>query len=65
MLTKTSMSASRTLTYLGLHSDGGPYSPRYLAQRLGESPTYLTGLGLCMWLRVCAWRYRLTAITGN
>ena len=41
MLTKTSMSAIRTLTSLGLHANGGPYSPRYLAQQLGESPTYL------------------------
>lgn len=41
MLTKTSMSAIRTLTYLGLHANGGPYSPRYLAEQLGESPTYL------------------------
>jgi Rrf2 family nitric oxide-sensitive transcriptional repressor len=35
------MSAIRTLTYLGLHANGGPYSPRYLAEQLGESPTYL------------------------
>ena len=41
MLTKTSLSAIRALTYLGLHSDGEPLSPRYLAEQLGESPTYL------------------------
>ena len=41
MLTKTSLSAIRVLTYLGLHGDGEPLSPRYLAEQLGESPTYL------------------------
>lgn len=41
MLTKTSLSAIRVLTYLGLHGDGQPLSPRYLAEQLGESPTYL------------------------
>lgn len=42
MLTKTTMSAIRTLTYLGLHAgDKVPLSPRYLAEELGESPTYL------------------------
>jgi Rrf2 family protein len=41
MLTKTSLSAVRVLTYLGLHGDGEPLSPRYLAEQLGESPTYL------------------------
>ncbi len=41
MLTKTSLSAVRALTYLGLHSNGEPLSPRYLAEQLGESPTYL------------------------
>ncbi len=42
MLTKTTISAIRTLTYLGLHAgDKVPLSPRYLAEELGESPTYL------------------------
>lgn len=41
MLTKTSLSAIRVLTYLGLHADEEPRSPRYLAEQLGESPTYL------------------------
>jgi Rrf2 family protein len=41
MLTKTSLSAIRALTYLGLHGAGQPLSPRYLAEELGESPTYL------------------------
>ena len=41
MLTKTSLSAIRLLTYLGLHGGGEPLSPRYLAEQLGESPTYL------------------------
>lgn len=42
MLTKTTISAIRTLTYLGLQSgEKVPLSPRYLAEELGESPTYL------------------------
>lgn len=42
MLTKTTMSAIRALTYLGLHaSDKVPLSPRYLAEELDESPTYM------------------------
>ncbi|MHB8971684.1 MAG: RrF2 family transcriptional regulator [Pirellulaceae bacterium] len=41
MLTKTSLSAIRVLTYLGLHGGGEPLSPRYLAEQLGDSPTYL------------------------
>lgn len=41
MLTKTSLSAIRTLTFLGLHPDDQPCSPRAIAQQLGESPTYL------------------------
>jgi Rrf2 family protein len=41
MLTKTSLSAVRALTYLGLHGQGQPLSPRFLAEQLGESPTYL------------------------
>jgi Rrf2 family protein len=41
MLTKTSRSAIRLLTYLGLQGAGEPLSPRFLAEQLGESPTYL------------------------
>lgn len=41
MFTKTSISAIRALTYLGLNSTGQPISPRHMAERLGESPTYL------------------------
>lgn len=41
MFTKTSISAIRTLTYLALHGTGEPLSPRYMAEKLGESPTYL------------------------
>jgi Rrf2 family protein len=41
MLTKTSISALRALTYLGLGGTGEPISPRIVAERLGESPTYL------------------------
>jgi len=41
MLTKTSLSAIRVLTYLGLYGGGEPLSPRYLAEQLGDSPTYL------------------------
>ncbi len=41
MFTKTSISAIRALTYLGLNSAGQPVSPRHMAERLGESPTYL------------------------
>lgn len=41
MFTKTSVSAIRTLTYLGLHDTGEPVSPRRVAEQLGESPTYL------------------------
>jgi Rrf2 family protein len=43
MFTKTTMSAVRVLTYLGLNaSDNEPLSPRFLAEELGESPTYLS-----------------------
>ena len=41
MLNKTSLSAIRALTYLGLHGSDGPVSPRQIAGQLGESPTYL------------------------
>ena len=41
MLTKTSLSAIRVLTYLERHGAGQPLSPRYLAEELGDSPTYL------------------------
>ncbi len=41
MFTKTSVSAIRALTYLGLNSTGQPISPRHMAEQLGESPTYL------------------------
>ena len=41
MLTKTSLSALRTLTFLGLNPQEQPCSPRVMAERLGESPTYL------------------------
>lgn len=41
MFTKTSISAIRALTYLGLNGTGQPISPRHMAERLGESPTYL------------------------
>lgn len=41
MLTKTSRSAIRLLTYLGQLGSSEPLSPRTLAERLGESPSYL------------------------
>ena len=41
MLTKTSRSAIRLLTYLGQLGTSEPLSPRVLAEQLGESPTYL------------------------
>ena len=41
MLTKTSRSAIRLLTYLGQLRSSEPISPRALAEQLGESPTYL------------------------
>ena len=41
MLTKTSRSAIRLLTYLGQLGASVPLSPRVLAEPLGESPTYL------------------------
>lgn len=41
MLTKTSRSAIRLLTYLGQLGVSEPLSPRTLAEQLGESPTYL------------------------
>lgn len=41
MLTKTSRSAIRLLTFLGQLGSSEPISPRALAEQLGESPTYL------------------------
>ncbi len=41
MLTKTTVSAIRALTYLGTRGRGRPLSPRHIAERLGESPSYL------------------------
>jgi len=41
MLTKTTRSAIRLLTYLGQLDTSEPLSPRVLAEQLGESPTYL------------------------
>jgi Rrf2 family protein len=41
MFTKTSLSAIRTLTYLGLHPIEGAHSLRAVAENLGESPSYL------------------------
>lgn len=41
MLTKTSLSAIRVLTYLGLQQSHAPLSPRHIASQLRESPTYL------------------------
>ncbi len=41
MLTKTSLSAVRASVFLGLNSSAQPWSPRAMAEHLGESPTYL------------------------
>ena len=41
MLTKTTRSAIRLLTYLGQSEMSEPLSPRYLAGLLAESPSYL------------------------
>jgi Rrf2 family protein len=41
MLTKTTISVIRALTYLGSQGQGVVLSPRHIAERLGESPTYL------------------------
>ena len=41
MLTKTTVSAIRTLVYLGLAGADGPLSPRQIAEEIGESPTYM------------------------
>jgi len=41
MLGKTSLSAIRTLLLLAQQSSGACWSPRKLAELLGESPTYL------------------------
>jgi Rrf2 family protein len=47
LLTRTSLSAVRTLVYLGLRTEVEPVPPRKIAEALKESPTYLakvTGL---------------------
>ncbi|MDY0166718.1 MAG: Rrf2 family transcriptional regulator [Thermoguttaceae bacterium] len=41
MLTKTTISAVRTLIYLGQRVSAAPSAPRLIAEELGESPTYL------------------------
>ena len=41
MFTKTTISAIRALAFLGLEGANQPRPPRYIAERLGESPTYL------------------------
>lgn len=41
MLTQTSLSAIRALVFLGLNRRDTLWSPRSMAQHLGESPTYL------------------------
>lgn len=41
MLTKTSLTAVRTLVHLGLHPTSEPASLKRMAEQLGESPTYL------------------------
>lgn len=41
MLTKTSLSAVRALAFLAYQRREQPWSPRSIAQQLGESPTYL------------------------
>ncbi len=41
MLTKTTISAVRTLIYLGQRASAVPAAPRLIAEELGESPTYL------------------------
>lgn len=41
MLTKTTVTAIRTLIHIGLNPDSEPQSIRRIAEHLGESPTYL------------------------
>lgn len=41
MLTKTTISAIRSLIFLGLRQETDPVSPKRMAEHLGESPTYL------------------------
>jgi len=41
MLTKTTVTAIRTLVHIGLSPDDEPLSIRHIAEYLGESPTYL------------------------
>lgn len=42
MLTKTTLSAIRALTHLGLSGVDEPLSPRQIAEEIGESPSYLS-----------------------
>jgi Rrf2 family nitric oxide-sensitive transcriptional repressor len=48
MLTKTTVTAVRTLIHLGLHAGGGSLPIRRIAERLGESPTYLAKVARCL-----------------
>jgi len=41
MLTQTSEIAVKILIFLAVHQKGEPVSPRFLAERLGESPSYM------------------------
>lgn len=41
MLTRTTIAAIRALVHVGLHPGDKPLSIRTIAERLGESPTYL------------------------
>lgn len=41
MLTQTSETAIRALIYLALQRSGDPVQPRFIAQQLGASPTYM------------------------
>jgi Rrf2 family protein len=41
MITKTSLSAIRTLLYISRRDDGDSLSPRKIAEELKESPTYM------------------------
>ncbi|MBM3888192.1 MAG: Rrf2 family transcriptional regulator [Verrucomicrobia bacterium] len=45
MLTKTSVTATRLLIYLGLDADGAVASLKEVADQIGESPTYLAKIG--------------------
>lgn len=41
MFSKTSLSAIRALTFLARNPRGGVFTPRRIAESLGESPTYM------------------------